>query len=202
MSSAGEGPAGAAMSLDTQEQPPAGRIVLTYEDYCLLPDDGRRYEILEGELCVTPSPSRSHQRVALNLLVLLHAFVSARGLGEVYIAPFDVILEKTSVVVPDLLFVARERLQIVTARGVEGAPDLMVEILSPETGSRDRVEKAQIYARHGVRHYWLVDPDAHAIETFELGGEGYHPAGRAAGETTFVPSLFPGLTISLSSLWG
>ena len=109
------------MSIDAREQPPAGRITLTYEDYCALPDDGRRYEIIDGELYVTPSPGRTHQRFAANLLVVLKPFVAARGLGEVFIAPFDVILEETSVVVPDLLFVARERSGIVTDRG-SGAP--------------------------------------------------------------------------------
>src|SRR6266542_440865 len=105
------------MTIDAREQPPAGHIVLTYEDYCALPDDGRRYEIIEGELYVAPSPGRAHQQFAANLLIVLKPFVAARGLGEVFIAPFDVILEETSVVVPDLLFVARERSGVVTDRG-------------------------------------------------------------------------------------
>src|SRR3990170_3844884 len=100
------------MSTETRDQPPAGRIILTYEDYCALPNDGRRYEILEGELAATPSPSRAHQRVSGNLFVILHHHVRERNLGEVFPAPFDVILEKTSIVVPDLLFVGRERFEI------------------------------------------------------------------------------------------
>ena len=190
------------MSTETRDQPPAGRIVLTYEDYCALPNDGRRYEILEGELAVTPSPSRAHQRVSGNLFVILYTHVRERGLGEVFHAPFDVILEKTSVVVPGLLFVSRDRLGIVTDRGVEGAPELIVEILSSGTVQRDRVEKAQLYARHGVPHYWLVDPEARAIEAFELVEGQYRRTARLAGEATFVPSLFPGLAIPLSTLWG
>ena len=154
------------MSIDAREQPPAGRITLTYEDYCALPDDGRRYEIIEGELYGTPSPGRAHQQFAANLLVVLKPFVAARGLGEVVIAPFYVILEETSVVVPDLLFVARERSGIVTDRGVRGAPDLIVEILSPGTARRDRVEKAKLYARHGVHHYWLADPETRVLEIY------------------------------------
>jgi Uma2 family endonuclease len=190
------------MSIETRDQPPAGKIVLTYEDYCALPDDGRRYEILGGELYVTPSPSRSHQQFAANLLIVLKPFVTVRRLGEVFIAPFDVILEKTSVVVPDLLFVSQERLGIVTDRGVEGAPDLIVEILSPGTASRDRLDKAQLYARHGVRHYWLADPDARTIEAFELDEGRYRRAVHLTGDAAFTPSMFPGLTISLRSLWG
>lgn len=190
------------MSIEAREQPPAGRIVLTYEDYCALPDDGRRYEIIEGELYVTPSPSRSHQRFAGNLFIVLKPFVEARGLGEVFIAPFDVILEDTSVVVPDLLFVARERSDVVTDRGVRGAPDLIVEILSPGTGRRDRVEKAKLYARHGVRHYWLADPETRVLEVYELSEGQYRRAASLADRDTFSPPLLPGLTIPLSSLWG
>jgi Uma2 family endonuclease len=189
------------MPIDAREQPPAGRIVLTYEDYCALPDDGRRYEILDGELSMTPSPSVAHQRFAANLLVSLKPFVTARGLGEVFIAPFDVILEETSVVVPDLLFVASERSGIVTDRGVRGAPDLIVEILSPGTARRDRVEKAKLYARHGVRQYWLADPETRVLEVYELGEGQYRRAASLADADTFSPSLFPGLSIPLASLW-
>jgi len=189
------------VSTGAREQRPAGRIVLTYEDYCALPDDGLRYEILEGELSVTPSPSRSHQEFAANLLVVLKQFVTAHGLGTVFMAPFDVILEKTSVVVPDLCFVGRERLEVVTERAVEGAPDLIVEILSPGTARRDRGEKAQLYARHGVRHYWLADPDARVLETLELDAGRYRETARLTGDARFTPTLFPGLEISLSSLW-
>jgi Uma2 family endonuclease len=189
------------VSTGAREQRPAGRIVLTYEDYCALPDDGRRYEILEGELSVTPSPSRSHQEFAANLLVVLKQFVTAHGLGTVFMAPFDVILEKTSVMVPDLCFVGRERLEVVTERAVEGAPDLIVEILSPGTARRDRGEKAQLYARHGVRHYWLADPDARVLETLELDAGRYRETARLTGDARFTPTLFPGLEISLSSLW-
>ena len=190
------------MPTDAREHPPAGRIVLTYEDYCALPDDGRRYEILDGDLSMTPSPSVPHQGFAGNLFVVLHAHIRRHAAGEILIAPVDAILAKTTVVVPDLVFVSRERLGIVTSRGVEGAPDLVVEILSPGTASRDRVEKAQIYARYGVRHYWLADPDARALEVYELAGGQYRETARLAAGATFTPTLFPGLAISLSSLWG
>ncbi len=190
------------MSIDAREQPPAGRIVLTYEDYRALPDDGRRYEILDGELYMTPSPSRAHQEFAANLLVTLKPFVAARHLGEVFIAPFDVILAKSTVVVPDLVFVSWGRLDIVTNRGVEGSPDLVVEILSPDSARRDRVEKGQLYARYGVRHFWVADPEARTLEVFELGDEGYRRTAQLTGSADFAPALFPGLSIPLASLWG
>jgi len=120
----------------------------------------------------------------------------------VYIAPFDVILEETSIVVPDLLFVAQDRVGIVTDRGVRGAPDLIVEILSPGTARRDRVEKAKLYARHGVGHYWLADPEARILEVYELTEGQYRRTANLADDDSFSPSLFPGLTIALSSLWG
>ena len=189
-------------NVETRDRPPAGRIVLTYEDYCALPDDGRRYEVIEGELAVTPSPRRAHQRFSRNLLVVLHAHVREHDLGEVFDAPFDVILEDTSIVVPDVLFVSRDRLTIVTERGVEGAPDLIVEILSSATARRDRVEKAQLYARHGVGHYWLADPVGRTFETFELTGGQYRLVVSLSGAALFAPSLFPGLTIPLRDLWG
>ena len=189
------------MAIDAREQPPAGHIVLTYEDYCALPDDGKRHEILDGELYMTPSPSVGHQRVAGNLFVALRTFVTGRKIGEVFIAPVDVIFERTSVVVPDLLFVGRDRAGIVTDRGIEGVPDLIVEIFSPGTERRDRVEKAQLFARHGVAHYWLVDPEARVLEAFELGQGGYRRTARLSSEADFVPTLFSGLTIRLASLW-
>jgi Uma2 family endonuclease len=107
------------------------RVVLTYRDYAALPDDGRRYEIHDGELSVTPAPSPRHQDVVLNVATVLRAHVAAHGLGKVYVAPIDVILGDTTVVQPDVVYVAADRIALVTARGLEGAPTLVVEILSP-----------------------------------------------------------------------
>jgi Uma2 family endonuclease len=101
---------------------PAGKIVLTYEDYVLLPNDGKRYEILEGELTVTPAPSTKHQTASVNLLVLLSQYIKERDLDKLFHAPIDLILESTSVLQPDLLFVSKARQSIITERAVEGAP--------------------------------------------------------------------------------
>lgn len=178
------------------------RRPLTYEDYCALPDDGRRYEVMDGELYVVPSANRAHQRFVGNLFVVLHAHIRAHGLGEVFVAPFDVILEQTSVVVPDIVFVSRDRLAVVTERAVEGAPDLIVEALSPGTERQDRVEKSQLYARHGVRHYWLGDPAFRILEAFELGEGAYRLSASLGAEEVFAPTLFPALMIPLRDLWG
>jgi Uma2 family endonuclease len=179
----------------------AGPGTLTYEDYCALPDDGLRYEIIEGFLFSEPSPRRAHQQVAGNLFVILLTHVREHNLGEVFIAPFDVILNRRTVVVPDLVFVTQDRAGVVTERAVEGNPDLIVEILSPSTARRDRVAKLNAYARRGVPHYWLVDPAARTLEAFELSEGSYRLAVAVGGDETFQPGLFPGLVLPLSELW-
>ena len=176
-------------------------VVLTYEDYCRFPNDGRRDEILEGELAVTPAPAPNHQRVSGNLFRVLADHVSSRGLGEVFIAPIDVILARTSVVQPDLVFVRAERLSLVSNRGIEGPPDLVVEVLSPTTEAQDRGAKLQLYARHGAPHYWLVDPETRRLEAYELAGTGYRLVADLTGSAMFASALFPGLAVPLDALW-
>ena len=178
-----------------------GRSGLSYEDYSALPDDGLRYEIVDGWLFAEPSPRRPHQEVAGNLYVALRAHVDGQRLGKVYIAPFDVILDERTVVVPDLVFIGRDRLGIVAERGVEGPPDLVVEILSPGTARRDRVRKLNAYARYGVPWYWLIDPEAKTVEVLELVGGVYRLATAVGGDDELRPGIFPGLTIALLDLW-
>src|SRR5712691_7369916 len=187
--------------IETQYSVETGRSGLTYEDYCGLPDDGLRYEIIDGMLFAEPSPRRRHQKAVGNLFAILHAHVRAHDLGEVYVAPFDVILEPSTVVVPDLVFVAKDRLPIVAERGVEGAPDLLVEVLSSGTARRDRVRKLNAYARHSVRHYWLVEPEAKTVEAFELVEGAYRLVAAVAGDDELRPGAFPGLAISLPILF-
>lgn len=189
------------MPIPTSERPPAGKILLTYEDYLDLPNDRNRYEILEGELFVAPAPSPRYQLVSRNLQFAIHQFARQHTFGEVFAAPIDLILEATTVAQPDLVFVARDRLSIVTMKGVEGAPDLVIEILSPTTIKADRTTKARLYARHGIRHYWIVDPESRTLEAYELAGDVYRLIATAAGESLFSPGLFPGLTIPLADIW-
>ena len=133
--------------------------------------------------------------------MILRTHVRERNLGEVFIAPFDVILNRRTVVVPDLVFVARARADVVTERAVEGTPDLIVEILSPSTARRDRVAKLNAYARRGVPRYWLVDPAARTLEAFELVEGSYRLAAAVGGDDEFRPGLFPALVLPLSELW-
>lgn len=183
------------------DQSPAGPSKLTYEDYLTLPDDGRRYEILDGDLEMTPAPSPRHQAVSRNLQRLLDRHVTDNRLGSLYNAPIDILLAPTTIVQPDLLFLAAGREQVVTERAIEGAPDLIVEILSPSTARRDRVAKAALYARFGVSHYWLVDPDARTVEIHALAAGSYRLVAAHAAAERFSAAPFLGLTIDLGTVW-
>ena len=130
---------------------------LTYQDYLNTPGD-ERYELLDGELIMVASPNEHHQIVSMELGTQMHSFVKENDLGRIFHAPFDVLLTDTDVVQPDLLFISKEREHIRTPANIQGAPDLIVEILSPSTSRRDWRDKRELYARHGVKEYWIVDP--------------------------------------------
>lgn len=180
---------------------PEGKIILTYEDYAAMPNDGKRYEILEGELAVTPAPSLKHQATSLNLIVRLSQHIRENDLGQLFHAPADLILESTSVLQPDLLFVSKSRKGILTATAIEGAPDLVIEILSPTTSRNDRVTKAQIYARHKVPAYWIVDPDQETIEVYLLDNDSYRLETSLQGETIAPVPPFNGLKLAAKDIF-
>jgi Uma2 family endonuclease len=177
------------------------RVILTYKDYETLPADGRRYELHEGELSVTPAPSPGHQRIVRNLNKFLQQHVETHCLGEVLFSPIDCILGETSVVQPDLVYLDTTRLPLVSDRGIEGSPTLVVEILSPSTTLVDRSTKRQLYARHGVPYYWIVDPEARTIEAYVLAEGGYQLAARASGPEAVSLPPFPDLAFVPASLW-
>jgi Uma2 family endonuclease len=135
----------------------------TYEDLLAMPDDGNRYELIFGEIVMSPAPKTKHQRVQMLLSRKLSDHAFTHRLGELFSAPLDVKFSMYSVVQPDLVFVSRARANIVTEDCIDGAPDLIVEILSPSTRSRDLVKKAALYADHGVPEYWIVDPDSETV---------------------------------------
>jgi Uma2 family endonuclease len=180
---------------------PQGKVVLTYDDYCLLPNDGNRYEILDGELSVTPAPTTRHQMVLGNLHRILANHILANQLGRLFIAPTDLILAPITVVQPDLIFIGNDRRDIITERAIEGRPTLVIEILSPTTHRTDRMTKAQLYAKHNVPNYWLIDPDQRTLEAYELVIDHYDLTASARDAEAFAPSVFPGLSIQLSDLW-
>jgi Uma2 family endonuclease len=149
---------------------------ITWQDTLRMPEDGKRYEAIDGELYVTAAPFRRHQRVSLNLATALHALLDASGLGWVYHAPIGVEFPKTEEgVQPDIVFVSRLRDSVLVKEGIRGAPDLVIEILSPSTAGRDRTIKKKLYERQGVGQYWIVDPDAESVEIWDFGAGATKP---------------------------
>ena len=179
----------------------SARVILTYDDYAALPADGRRYELYEGELIVTPAPRPRHQLVIGNLHVLMAEHVRLHGLGKVFLSPIDVILSRITVLQPDLVYLDTARLGIVTARAIEGAPTLVVEVLSPSTDVRGRGAKQALYARYGVPYYWIVDAGARTVQALRLSGDSY--AQIASLEETTPAALPPlnELTLEPAAVW-
>jgi Uma2 family endonuclease len=173
--------------------------VLDYSDYLAAPEDGKRYEIVGGNLLVTPAPRPLHQRVLLRLATALRDHFRDRHAGEIFVAPIDLILSEHDVLQPDLLVV--DDRTTITDRGIEGAPLLVVEILSQATAGRDRGVKARRYAEFGIRHYWLVDPDARRVECHRLAGYDYELSAAADGDATLTAPGFAGLTLPLGVFW-
>jgi Uma2 family endonuclease len=177
------------------------RTALTYRDYEALPDDGRHYQVLDGVLEVTPSPSPPHQDVLANLNDLVRAHVKSRGLGRAYFAPIDVILADTTIVQPDLVYLATDRAHLLSRRGIEGPPTLVVEVLSPGTAAVDRGAKLRLYARYGVPYYWIADTDAREVEAYELADQRYRLASRAHGDASMALPPFADLFFVPDALW-
>ncbi len=173
---------------------------LTYADYLKTSDD-ERYELLNGELILSPSPKEIHQYISGNLYFKIATFVRERSVGKVYFSPFDVVLSDTNVVQPDILFISNERTEIITPDNVRGAPDMVVEILSPATAERDRTIKLDLYAQHGVKEYWIVDPDARKI-TVLLRGEGVFGVVGIYGEGQALRSpTLAGFSVALEEIF-
>ena len=167
--------------------PPQGRW--TYADYAALPDDGNRYEIIAGVLYMTPAPGTGHQSVSARLVTFLVTHVEFAGLGRVFAAPVDVELAPDTVVQPDIVVVLSANLDRITPSRIIGAPDLVVEILSPGTAGYDRREKQDAYARAGVGEYWIVDPGAQTVELLTLEQGGYRSHGVFRGQARLPSSV-------------
>ena len=178
---------------------------LTYDDFLLFPDDGKRHEIIDGVHYVTPSPNRRHQRLVGRLyLEIARHLESHPGLGEVFLAPFDVVLSRFDVVEPDLLFIAGDQPEILTAQNVQGPPALVIEVLSKSTRKRDAQTKRRLFERTGVREYWLVDPELDTVQVFRPSPEGRlaRVAELTAEDDDHLASpLLSGCTIGLRNLF-
>ena len=176
-------------------------VKFTYADYLTTPED-ERYELLDGDLMMVPAPNVKHQRVSARLHVLLHRFIEDRGLGTLLYAPCDVVLSDDDVVQPDLLFVSRDREeQLLKQENVRGAPDLVVEILSPSSEDTDRGAKHKLYGRHGVTEYWLVDPIAETVSIHRQRGGVLVAANTFSREQTLRSPLLAGLELDLEDVF-
>ena len=172
----------------------------THADLLAMPEDGKRREIIDGQLYITPSPVTPHQRILRNLTFALGKFLELHPLGELLFAPMDVILGEYDGVEPDLLFVLNEHRHYLQD-WVRGAPDLVVEILSPTTVARDRGLKMKAYARYRVGEYWIVDPVAQVIEVYRLTAEGFRLATTHAQNDILETSLLPGFSLPVGSIF-
>ena len=176
----------------------------TYEEFMVLPEGGPvRYEIIDGDLCMTPAPVTRHQKISKNLLFEIERFLRTNPLGEIFAAPVDMVFsrEPPQVVVPDLVFVAAEHLSLITEKNLQGIPDLLVEILSPTTATSDRQVKHALYERVGVPEYWVVDPERNSVQVFRLSGGRYAEALEFGLGDRLETPLLPGLSIPLSEVF-
>ncbi len=184
---------------------PKPHIRFSYEDFqSLVATSDKRYELLDGDIVMVPSPTATHQEVSRNLGFLLLAHVRPRRLGKVFYAPLDVVFgdgREREVAQPDVLFVSAERRGIIHDDAIRGAPDLVAEILSPGTETRDRGYKKSLYARCGVAEYWIVDPIGKAVEVHALGDAGYALTGRFRKGDPFASPLFPGFALPLDEVF-
>jgi Uma2 family endonuclease len=178
---------------------PGAHVKLTYADYVLFPDDGKRHEIIDGVHHVSASSNLYHQRVSRRIQFQLYRQVEETGRGEVFDAPTDVVLTDVDVVVPDLMVVMNERSSILGDKYVGGAPDLVVEILSSGSDRRDRVLKAKLYAREGVPEYWIVDPERHAVEQQVLADGEYRLV--ATCSDAIAPLRIGDVQVDLARVW-
>jgi Uma2 family endonuclease len=179
----------------------ARQRALTAEDLEGLPDDGNRYEIIGGHLIVSPSPSIRHQRVSFELAGALYLYLKQSGAGEGYSAPTDVSLSPNDVVQPDILVVLREHQNIVVEQGIFGAPDLVIEILSPSSTATDFLRKSHLYERFGVPEYWIVDPvgESVVIQTLQ---DGRYVAGQELGVDDMLrSSVLDGFEVELATIF-
>ncbi len=176
---------------------------LTYEDYLLFPEDGRRHELIDGDHVVTPAPTPKHQFVLSNLHGALWHYVVEENLGQVAWSPFDVVLSDVDVVQPDLFFLSHDRMDRLRENRLDGVPNLVVEVLSESTRKRDEILKLHLYEQHGALEYWVIDPELETVKVYRREDSGFGPKtelSARAGDTLTSP-LFPELELDLDALF-
>ena len=192
------------MSTVSNPARPAAGMKLTYDDFVLFPDDGKRHELIDGEHYVTAAPNTKHQRVSMDLTFLLRSWLEDHPVGHLFAAPYDIVLSQFDVVEPDLIYLSNERAaEIMTTLHLRGAPELVVEIGSPSTRQRDETIKRHLYARTGVSEYWFVDPELDIVRVYRRESEQFarpQELSREAGDTLTTP-LLAGLSLPLDRIF-
>jgi len=176
-------------------------IKFTYKEYAALPETGPRYQLIEGELEMSPSPNLRHHRIEARIYGGLKDFVHLHKRGEVFYAPVDVILSDEDVCQPDVFYVSEPRKSILALEGVRGAPDLCVEILSPSNRNLDLETKRVVYARHGVIEYWIVDPENDSITIYRLQENSRTPLRILSSGDALETPLLPGFSLPLAAIF-
>jgi Uma2 family endonuclease len=179
-------------------------VKLTYDDFVQFPDDGKRHELIDGEHYVTPSPSTRHQQVLGNLFLLIRSWLEDHPIGQVFLAPYDVVFSDFDIVEPDLLYLSNERAaQVLTRLHARGVPELVVEIGSPGTRKRDETIKRRLYERSGVAEFWFVDPEIDVVRVRRREGDGFARPIELSREAVDVltTSLLPGLELPLARIF-
>jgi Uma2 family endonuclease len=175
---------------------------MTYEDLLLLPEDGLRHEIIDGEHYVNASPITKHQRVSYRLILAIGVYLDEHPVGILFHAPFDVVFSRYDVVEPDLIFISNERREILTTKNIQGSPDLLIEILSDSNRKYDEVTKRALYERTGVSEYWIVDPVADAVRIFRRNAAGrYERAAELFCGDILTSPFFPTLEIDVDRIF-
>ncbi len=179
--------------------PPQG--FWTYDDYAALPDDGHRYEIVNGVLLMAPAPSPWHQDIVGEIYSYLRTYIKLAGLGRVFTAPIDVELRPKNVFQPDIVVVLNEHLDRVQEKKIVGAPNLVVEVASHSTAAFDRLSKYEAYARAGVPEYWIANPERGTVEVLVLEGDDYQSLGIFRGEQILPSRIVPNLPVRVEQFF-
>jgi len=181
--------------------PSIPKIQFTYEDYLELPDDGKRYEIIDGELYMSNTPTTKHQLISGKFFGLLFIYLQSHPIGILMSAPLEVFFSKTNLAQPDVVFISNERQNLVKPEHVKGAPDLVIEVLSPSTEKRDRTVKLKMYAKFGVQEYWMAKEKTATVEIFRLQDGKLVLITRLEKSDVLTSPLFPGLEIPLAEIF-
>lgn len=185
-----------------QHRQPA--VKLTYDDFVRFPDDGQRHELIDGAHYVTPSPNTRHQRISGNLHLLIGNWLDVHRIGQIFYAPYDIVLSNIDVVEPDLVYLSNERAaRVLTPLHAKGVPELVIEIASKGTRKRDATIKLRLYERVGVTEYWVVEPDGDVVRVYRLAGDRFDrpvSLARAAGDV-LTTTLLPGLELPLLKIF-